>query len=47
MKTAKLPKFNWGEISELNSGHTTEEWGLQKKKSTPNIFEVYTVSWKQ
>jgi hypothetical protein len=35
MDTAKLPKFKWGELSELNSGHTENEWGLQKKKSTP------------
>jgi len=32
MKTAKLPKFNWDELSERNSGHTPNEWGLEKKK---------------
>jgi len=32
METANLPKFKWGELSELNSGHTENEWGLQKKK---------------
>jgi hypothetical protein len=43
MDTVKLPKFKWGELSELNSGHTKNEWGLQKKQSAPVI--LYTVSW--
>jgi hypothetical protein len=30
METAKPFKFNWGEVSELNSGHTSEEWGITK-----------------
>ena len=38
METAKLPKFKWGELSELNLGHTENEWVLQKKKSTPRTF---------
>ena len=45
MESAKLSKFKWETISELNSGHTPEEWGIQKKKSTPKIFVSYTVSW--
>ena len=45
MKTAKLPKFNWGEVSEFNSGHTSEEWGIETKKSLPKTFVSYTVSW--
>ena len=45
METAKLPKFKWGEISNLNSGHTQNEWGLEKKKSGPKTFVTYTVSW--
>ena len=45
MDTAKLPKFKWGELSELNSGHTENEWGLQKKKSTLVTILSYTVSW--
>ena len=45
METAKLPKFKWDELSELNSGHTENEWGLKKKKSAPKTFEFYTVSW--
>ena len=45
METAKLPKFKWDELSELNSGHTENEWGLQKKKSAPRTFVFYTVSW--
>jgi len=31
METAKHSKFNWGELSELNSGHTPEEWGITNK----------------
>lgn len=45
MDTVKLPKFNWSELSELNSGHTPDEWGIQKKKSMPKTFISYTVSW--
>ena len=45
MKTVELPKFKWGEVSDRNSGHTENEWGLQKKKSMPIIFVSYTVSW--
>ncbi len=45
MNPAKLSKFKWDEISELNSGHTPEEWGVQKKKSPPIIFVSYTISW--
>ena len=45
METAKLPKFKWAELSERNSGHTENEWGLQKKKSAPGTFVFYTVSW--
>ena len=35
----------WEDISELNSGHTPEEWGVQKKKSTPRTFVSYDVFW--
>ena len=45
MKTAKLPKFKWDELSEHNSSHTQNEWRLQKKKSSPKVFVSYTVSW--
>ena len=44
MDTAKLPKFKWGELSELNSGHTENEWVLQKKKSTSVSVIRYTIS---
>jgi hypothetical protein len=44
MDTAKLPKFKWGELSELNSGHIENEWGLQKKKSTSVSVTRYTIS---
>ena len=43
MGTAKLPKFKWGELSELNSGHTENEWELQKKKPAPVM--PYSISW--
>ena len=38
MKTAKLSKFKWHEISERNSGHTENEWRFQKKKSISNFY---------
>jgi len=34
METAKTPKFKWGEISELNSGHNPNEWGNGTKSKT-------------
>jgi hypothetical protein len=38
METAKPFKFNWDEVSELNSGHTSEEWGISNKpKSKQNM----------
>ena len=45
VKTAKLPKFKWDELSERNSGHTKNEWGMVTKKSSPKTFVFYTVSW--
>lgn len=46
METAKIPKFKWSEISELNSGHTPDEWGMaQKPKSKHTSIVVYDVSW--
>ena len=45
METVHLPKFKWGELSELNSGHTVDEWGVQKKKHISRTFVSYTVSW--
>ncbi len=45
METEKLPKFKWEETSEHNSGHTSDEWGIQKKKSAPRTFVSYTVLW--
>ena len=44
METAKIPKFNWGEISDLNSGHTPDEWGVVKKtKLKQNVIVAYDV----
>jgi len=45
METAKLPKFKWTELSEHNSGHTQNEWGIRKRKSDPITLVSYTVSW--
>jgi hypothetical protein len=46
METAKVPKFKWGEISELNSGHTPNEWGMTKKaKPKQNTVIAYDISW--
>ncbi len=44
MKTAKLPKFEWGRVDEPNAGHTKDEWG---KENTPKIriMEVYDLKW--
>lgn len=44
MDSVKLPKFKWDEISELNSGHTPEEWGSQKKKTISKTFVAYTIA---
>ena len=47
METAKLPKFNWNEVSELNSGHTSSiEWGIPVRKSTIKNLVSYKVSWE-
>jgi hypothetical protein len=46
METAKIPKFNWGEISDLNLGHTPDEWGVTKKaKPRQNRIVAYDVVW--
>ena len=33
METAKIEKFQWGEVSDLNSGHTSDEWGIAKNQN--------------
>ncbi|MEM3173118.1 MAG: hypothetical protein QXE82_06220 [Candidatus Nitrosotenuis sp.] len=40
------PKFNWGAISEKNSGHTENEWGMAKNPKSQRIV-AYTVSWNK
>lgn len=47
METVKIPKFKWGEISELNSGHTPDEWGVVQKNTKPRQTKIiaYDVSW--
>ena len=47
MDTAKLPKFEWSRVDELNSGHTKDEWGLiPEDTNTVRVIEAYTVVWK-
>ncbi len=48
METAKVPKFKWGEISDLNSGHTSNEWGMaQKVKPKQNRIIAYDIVWNR
>ncbi len=48
METAKISKFKWGEIAELNSGHTSNEWGMaQKEKPKQNRIIAYDVLWNK
>jgi len=48
METSKVPKFKWGEISDLNSGHTANEWGMiQKKNPRQNTVIAYDISWSR
>lgn len=46
METIKLSEFNWNEISELNSGHTSSEWGLSARKSIPKTLVSYKMPWE-
>lgn len=46
MVETKHPKFNWGTISEQNSGHTPDEWGIRKKAKRKTI-PAYTVIWDE
>ena len=46
METAKTPKFKWGEISDLNSGHTPNEWGMVQKPKQTRII-AYDVLWNK
>jgi len=45
MKTAKLPKFEWGRVDEPNAGHTKYEWGKQEDAPKIRIMEVYDLKW--
>ncbi len=45
MKTAKLPKFEWGRVDEPNAGHTKDEWGNQEDAPKIRIMEVYDLKW--
>lgn len=33
MEPAKILKSKWSELSDYNSGHTPNQWGIQKRKS--------------
>lgn len=46
METARLPKFNWDEISELNLGHTSSEWGIPARKSISKTLVTYKMFWE-
>jgi len=43
METAKIPKFKWSELSDLNSGHTPNEWGMKKRKSNQFKCVIYCI----
>lgn len=43
MVETQFPKFRWGEISEMNAGHTRNEWGATKP--SPKKIIAYTVVW--
>ncbi|MGY5151654.1 MAG: hypothetical protein ACW9XA_05240 [Candidatus Nitrosopumilus sp. bin_6a] len=45
METAKIPKFKWSELPDLNFSHTPNEWGMKKRKSNQFTLVSYTVSW--
>ena len=47
METVKVPKFKWNEISELNSGHTPNEWGMPQKKPKQNTIVAYDILWNK
>ena len=48
VETANISKFKWGEISEHNSGHTPNEWGMEEKiKPKKRIIIAYDVSWNR
>ena len=45
MKTARMPKFDWKRLDELNSGHTKDEWGKQIHIPKVRIIEAYDLKW--
>jgi hypothetical protein len=45
METAVVPKFKWETIDERNSGHTKDEWGIQKDIPKIRNMEVYDLKW--
>ncbi len=45
MKTAELPKFEWGRVDEPNAGHTKYEWENQEDTPKICIIEAYDLKW--
>lgn len=47
METVNLPKFKWNELSDLNSGHTVDEWGkpISNNKDKPHVIFAYKMKW--
>ncbi|HSA98660.1 MAG TPA: hypothetical protein VLF17_06240 [Candidatus Nitrosotenuis sp.] len=45
MIETQFPKFEWGTISEPNSGHTRNEWGTKEQKPKIRKIIAYTVAW--
>jgi hypothetical protein len=45
MVETQFPKFKWGTISEQNSGHTQNEWGVKKGRQKTII--AYSLVWEK
>jgi len=45
MVDTQFPKFKWETLSEQNSGHTKDEWGIKAQKPKTTKIIAYTVVW--
>ncbi len=45
MIDTQFPKFKWEELSEQNSGHTKDEWGIKKQRPKTRKIITYAVIW--
>jgi hypothetical protein len=45
MVETQFPKFKWETVSEQNSGHTKDEWGI--KKEMPKTIVAYSLVWEK